>query len=367
MPGSQDRESRFPHWVSRAADDADRLADELVEEMRHGGAQARHDLHRGLARGSRDVTRPTPALAAFLHELEHPPAHLDPGVLDRGSEVWFTHPGWAHAIALSAGSLVKVYRSPSIAAALAATGSLVNTAAARLDSTGLWVNSALLPGALRPGGAGYIATAHVRLVHARARLAALANGYDTAVHGLPVNQADLLRTWLAFTHTSFRAEATLGYTWTEAELGTLYRYWQHIAHLLGIQADLVAHLTGPVPAAEADRQLAAAQHGLPAAAAADVLTRHTIDAVAETLHAQTGLPAPLGRPLLHALVTRFHAGSPHQGPGRLVQPALAALRPAIGLGHRWQTRPPRRAALVAENIGLARTYIHSLDARPSAP
>ncbi|MCX5409761.1 DUF2236 domain-containing protein [Streptomyces sp. NBC_00335] len=366
MPESRDRDGQIPLWASRARDVADRLADELVEEMRSRGKQDRHDLHRGLAHGSQALAHPKPALAAFLHDLEHPPAHLDPDILESGAQVWFTHPGWVHAVALSAGSLVEVYRTPSIAAALTATGSLVDTAAARLDATGLWVNSALLPGALHPGRAGYIATAHVRLVHARARLAALGRGYDAAAHGLPINQADLLRTWLAFTHTSFRAEAMLGYTWTEPELGALYRYWQHIAHLLGIEPHLVEHLTGPAAAAEVHRQLAA-PHQSPTAPEADGLARHTIEAVAETLRAQLGFPAAVGRPLLRALVTRFHADPPGRAPARLLQPTLAALHPAVGLGFRWQTRPARKAALVAQNIAVARAYIRSLDEHRSAP
>ncbi|MFD5148649.1 oxygenase MpaB family protein [Streptomyces sp. NPDC058401] len=366
MPESTDSKDQVPHWVTRAQGVADHLADDLVEELRNGGKQTRDDLQHGLAHGARELTRPSPALAAFLHDLEHPPAHLDPDVLDRGSQAWFIHPGWVHAIALSAGSLVKVYRCPSIAAALAATGSLVNTAGTRLDATGLWVNSALLPGALHPGKPGYIATAHVRLVHARARLAALANGYDPAVHGSPINQADLLRTWLAFTHTSFRAEAMIGYTWTESELAVLYRYWQHIAHLMGIEPHLVAHLTGPAAAAEADRQLAGRSQS-PAAPEADVLTHQTIEAVAETLEAQVKLSAAVGRPLLRALVTRFHAGSPDRSlPARPLQSALAALRPVVRLGYRWQSRPARRAALITENLALTRAYIHSLDAhRPN--
>ncbi|GGZ89063.1 oxygenase MpaB family protein [Streptomyces subrutilus] len=366
MPENHDGVGRVPHWVRRAAAVADHLADELVEEMRTGGTQARHDLHRGLARGVRALSRPAPALAAFLHDLEHPPAHLDPDILDRGSDAWFTHPGWVHAIALSAGSLVEVYRCPSIAAALAATGPLLNTAGTRLDATGQWVNSALLPGALRPGREGYVATAHVRLVHARARTAALNGGYDPAVHGLPVNQADLLRTWLAFTHTSFRAEAMLGYTWSEAELGGLYRYWQHIAHLLGIEPHLVAHLSGPAAAAEAGRQLAA-QRQDPVAVEADALTRHTIEAVAGTLQAQLGLSATVGRPLLRALVTLFHTDArDRRSPARLLHPALTALRPAVGLGYRWQSRPARRAALIAQNLDLTRAYVHSLDGRHRA-
>lgn len=365
MTENRDRQGRIPYWARRATGVADRLADELVEELRHGGKPAHHDLHRGLTRGSRALARPTPALAAFLHDLEHPPAHLDPYVVTSGSKAWFTHPGWVHAIALSAGSLVEVYRTPSIAAALTATGSLVETASTRLDATGLWVNSALLPGSLRPGQAGYVATARIRLVHARARLAALGNGYDPATHGLPVNQADLLRTWLAFTHTSFRAEAVLGYTWTEAELEGLYRYWQHIAHLLGIEPHLVEHVTGPAAASDVHRQLAA-PHRPPPAPEADALTRHTVEAVAEALRVQTALPAALGRPLLRALITRFHADPPAHACARLIPPALTALHPAVGLGHRWQTRPGRRAAVIAANIDLTRAYIRSLDGHASA-
>ncbi|WP_060712007.1 DUF2236 domain-containing protein [Pseudonocardia sp. HH130629-09] len=73
-----------------------------------------------------------------------------------------------------------MYESPSIAKVLSTTGRLVDRADKRLTETGAWLTQAMLPGNLRRGRPGYVATLNVRMLHAHMRRLALDRGYDTA-------------------------------------------------------------------------------------------------------------------------------------------------------------------------------------------
>jgi len=119
-------------------------------------------------------------------------------------------PAAAHVVSLSAGALIRVYESPSISQVLATSGRLIEGADRRIRETGKWVSTVMLPGSLRPGGPGYVATLQVRMLHANMRRLARSRGFDEAAYGAPINQVDLARTWMDFTLTSLRAEETDG-------------------------------------------------------------------------------------------------------------------------------------------------------------
>jgi hypothetical protein len=70
---------------------------------------------------------------------------------------------------LGPSSLFDTYRAPGLACVLSSTGRLVTRAPRRIEETGTWLGSAVQPGALRVGAPGYVATAQVRLFHARMR------------------------------------------------------------------------------------------------------------------------------------------------------------------------------------------------------
>ena len=75
----------------------------------------------------KDFTTPGPddppeSVAALLTDTERLPDYADPDLLDHGSAPFYTVPPAVHLISLSAGALIRVYESPSIAAVLATTG-----------------------------------------------------------------------------------------------------------------------------------------------------------------------------------------------------------------------------------------------------
>src|SRR5260221_4732595 len=134
-------------------------------------------------------------------------------------------PPAVHLISLSAGALIGVDESPSIAAVLTATGRLVDGADRRIRETGKWVATAMLPGSLRVGQSGYVATLQVRMLHANMRRLVRARGFDESAYGTPINQVDLARTWMDFTVTSLQAEESMGYGLHTSQTGTPYPSW----------------------------------------------------------------------------------------------------------------------------------------------
>ncbi|MEJ8280894.1 oxygenase MpaB family protein [Pseudonocardia spirodelae] len=336
----------------------DPLADAVVAEMREiGAATARPLLTRGIEHGLGSLTDPPPALAALLTATETPPAYVDDDLLDLAPRPWFSSPTPVHILSLSAGALVRVYESPSIAKVLSTTGRLVDRAERRLTETGTWLTQAMLPGGLRRGGPGYVATLNVRMLHAHMRALALDRGYDSAADGVPVNQVDLARTWMDFTLTSWVAEEMLGFDLTGRELAGLYRYWWYVGHLLGIDARLVEGITGHDAARRVDDLLQAVTG--PVSDESALLTAATLDSIASLLQDLLRVPARLSRPALDAITRRIHGVAtstdlqvrPAPVADALLGPAVAGLRQARA---RRRRSPERWRAAIDAGVAAER-------------
>lgn len=366
-PGAPDRDAvaaRFgparADLALRARTTGDPLADAVVAEIRaagrEGGRALTAQLQRGIREGLASLTDPSPAVAALLGSAESVPAGTDPAILDTGVRPMFTAPPAVHTLSLSAGALLRTYGSPSIAVLLGTTGRLVESAERRLTETGAWLLAATLPGGMRPGSPGYVSTLQVRVLHAHMRVLARDRGLDEAVHGTPVNQLDLVRTWLDFTLVSMRAEATIGFGLTPAEITEVYACWQLLAHQLGIDPELVRDVTSHATAEELDA-LVSAVSGPPAPE-----SRALAGAVAALLVEPLRLPVPHGRRLLQALARRFHGAAVTTGLGLRRSPgwelAVAVLGRMVALQRRWVRRSPASLeAARVRNIAATRALL----------
>jgi ER-bound oxygenase mpaB/B'/Rubber oxygenase, catalytic domain len=318
---------------------ADPLADAVVAEIQERGRAVRIDLATGIEHGLASLADPPPAVAALLTQAESLPDYVDDALLDEGPLPQYSMPNPVHAISLSAGALVRVYQSPSIATVLATTGRLIDGARRRIDETGKWVRTATLPGAMRLGAPGYVQTLQVRMLHAQMRRLARTRGYDEAALGAPINQVDLARTWMDFTVTSYRAEALMGFDLSSSEQSSLYRYWWYVGHVLGIDARLIEGIAGNDEAKRVDDLLETVTG--PLIPESGVLAKATIEAVIDVLHEVLSIPPRMGLPAMYALTRRFHGNSlcdelglPSAGPAdgvlsaaiRVVQARRAKLR-----------------------------------------
>jgi hypothetical protein len=283
---------------------ADPLADAVVTEIHSGRPGINRSLLAGLRDGLASLHQPPDAVAALLADAERRPDFVTDDLIARGSAAYYTSPGAVHLLALTGGSLVRVYESPSISAVLAATGRLVEGAEQRILETGKWLATVMLPGALGVGQPGYVATLQVRMLHAHMRRFVRDRGYNEAAHGAPINQTDLVRTWMDFTLTSYRAEDQMGYGLTEPELAELYSYWHLVAHLLGIDDRLVRGIADNARAQRMDDLLQAVT-GPPIAESA-TLAAATIETAVDLIHQFVSIRPELARPAVRALTRRFH-------------------------------------------------------------
>jgi hypothetical protein len=282
----------------------DPLADAVVADINDGRPQARQAVQLGIRHGLDSLVDPPDSVVAFLTDTERLPDYAASDLLDHGSAPFFTMPPAVHLISLSAGALIRVYESPSIAAVLTTTGRLVDGADRRIRETGKWVATAMLPGALRVGQPGYEATLQVRMLHANMRRLVRSRGFDEPAYGTPINQVDLARTWMDFTVTSLQAEESMGFGLTTSETATLYRYWWLIGHLLGIDARLIAGISSNEQARRVDELLQAVTGPLIPESA--TLAAATLGSITGELHDALKLPASIGSKALSALARRFH-------------------------------------------------------------
>ncbi len=226
--------------LTRMLESTDPLADAVIAELHALGPAANRTLHDGLVNGRASLTEIPPAIDALLEQVETLPAWVEPDIMRRGSTAYLTiEPLW-NDIALAIGSLVHIYAAPAIAKVLGSTNDLVDPTSAnhRLTETAVWVYSTMLPGGLARGARGYVGTIQVRLLHARIRAFNLQRGWDVGAWGVPINQADLARTWLDFTYTPYRALTKFGFDFTDGEVRDAYHLWQYLGYLLGVDATI---------------------------------------------------------------------------------------------------------------------------------
>jgi hypothetical protein len=283
---------------------ADPLADAVVSEIHSDRPGVNRSLIAGIRHGLASLQHPPDAVAALLADAERRPGFVTDELIARGSAAYYTTPGAVHLMSLAGGSLVRVYESPSISAVLAATGRLIDGAEQRILETGTWLATVMLPGALAVGQPGYVATLQVRMLHAHMRRFVRERHYDEAAYGAPINQTDLVRTWMDFTLTSYRAEDQMGYGLTEAELAELYTYWQLVADLLGIDSRLVQGIADHEAAQRLDDLLQAVTG--PPLAESVTLAAATIETAVDLIHQFVSIPTELARPGVRALTRRFH-------------------------------------------------------------
>jgi hypothetical protein len=346
----------------------DPLADAVVDEIRSGRPGVHVALDAGVRHGLASLSDAPPAVAALLASTETRPASVDDELVDHGSAPFFSVPNPVHMVSLSAGALVRVYESPSIATVLATTGRLLDGAQRRLEETGKWLMAQMLPGALRPGQPGYIATLQVRMLHAHMRCLARTRGYDEAAFGAPINQVDLARTWMDFTVTSYGFEEMIGYGYTASELTTLYRYWQFAANLLGIDHRLVEGISDNEQARRV-ADLFQAVTG-PAIEESGTLATATINAVSLMVHDVINVPSWMATPALRALVRRYHGDTASDelrvprapAADALLGPAIHVLRTRRA---RLRQEPAAWRAAQEKNIATAREMVRG-DTRPAA-
>jgi ER-bound oxygenase mpaB/B'/Rubber oxygenase, catalytic domain len=230
--------------LAHALQRADPLADAWCADSRGGEGLFELALQRKLPRDA------PASLRALFEQLETIPLWVDADKLRLGART-ARRPGLIGNFVLADFALMGGYRSAAIAKTLVSTGKLSTTTAKRLIHTGRFVHAVSVPGAILPGGAGYLQTVRVRMVHAHVRHALLESpGWDRARWGIPINQADSLGTNLLFSTGFLEGCKQWGLRFTNDEEEALVHLWRYVGYLMGIEESLL-----PVDAAGGRRAL----------------------------------------------------------------------------------------------------------------
>jgi hypothetical protein len=281
----------------------DPLADATIEEVRCGSTSADVLFHTKILeslaspngfRSRHDCPR----------QVKTVPIGVNPDRARRAAKSYLTVGQLWLSISLGVGSLPHTFSSRAIASVLTETGRLSEGTQRRLAETGLWLRQVIRPDNLLPGNRGYVYTLQARLLHARIRARLLDGGWNCSQFGVPINQLDMVRTWLDFTVVSFQAFDRLGIGFQDDEIADLYQLWQWIGYLLGVDPKFTVLA---VDQASGRRLL-----DLVDAASSDpddnsrLLTRQTLDCLGKVLHPIMDLPEQSAIKFMDAICRFIH-------------------------------------------------------------
>lgn len=214
----------------------DPAMDQLVEWMFASAPGERKALfERALMHGIASVDNAPEPLRHFFTIIESPPAWLDRGLLDRGARA-AQQVGMAGFYVLRDMALMGGYiYFNSMNQTLAATGALHKDVALRLGETGKWLSDVVATGGLQRFGPGFITTVRVRMVHALVRRAVSSRAdWQPERWGLPINQVDMLATYLAFGPVTLLGARLFGVPINQSESRAAMHMWRYIGWLTGV-------------------------------------------------------------------------------------------------------------------------------------
>ncbi len=211
----------------------DPLADAAVAALtrKPGPNETVLDLVRA---GAREGNR---ALAAFVDATHTRPAWADYDAMELGRRAAVRHAPLTFLVLLTDG-LIESFAIPHEAQVLVRTGRLNRDAVSRLYETAAMVRDLLLERGPRIGEEGHAALLKVRLLHAYVRRYTVKTpGWDSTIHGVPVNQTDMLATLMMFSLVLARGIERLGGTLSDAEKDSWCHLWRYAGFMLGVDED----------------------------------------------------------------------------------------------------------------------------------
>jgi hypothetical protein len=216
--------------------EGDPAMDRCVEWMfAHGAREGRQLFMQALEKGIDAVPDAPAPLREFFAEIERVPEWVDWQLLDDG--VRFIHRiGLAGPYILRDLALMGGYLLSGFNRALIMTGALNKGAAQRIAETGRWWMDCTATDGMRRFGPGFRSSVEVRLVHAMVRRHLPRNPeWDVEEYGLPVNQIDMVATYLAFGPIMLLGVRAMGIPVTRHDSRAVMHLWKYVAWLMGVE------------------------------------------------------------------------------------------------------------------------------------
>ncbi|MCB1054757.1 MAG: DUF2236 domain-containing protein [Acidobacteria bacterium] len=265
--------------LERLRGQTDEVGDRVVAAIfEHHDLDSVNEVFRSLLTNSASPDALPPEAKEYFRGGEGLPADADRERIARAQEV-FTKYGPTLFMTLFCKSLPECYSCWRGAEVLFRTGRMIDDApdfrnySRRLMETAQFVLDVLVEGGLETDGRGLASIRKVRLIHASIRRYLLAQGWDRATYGLPINQEDEAGTLMSFSITVLQGLEALGVRLEIDEKEAFVYTWALVGRLLGISADIL-----PATVAEAGTlQDAILRHQVGPSEAGRVLTRSAID------------------------------------------------------------------------------------------
>jgi hypothetical protein len=210
----------------------DRLLDWLYE---FGPREGRKLYEQALENGISSVPDAPQPLKDFFALVERAPSWVDHDLIEDG--VSFIHrTGLAGPYVLRDFALMGGYLLSGFNHALVMTGALNKGASQRIAETGKWWVDCTEHGGLDRFGIGFKTTLRVRMVHGMVRRHLPTRPeWDNAEWGIPVNQTDMLATYLAFGPIMLVGMRAMGIPVTPHESKAVMHLWKYAGWLMGVE------------------------------------------------------------------------------------------------------------------------------------
>ncbi|MFC0314765.1 oxygenase MpaB family protein [Gordonia phosphorivorans] len=219
----------------------DPVAERFVAETYHGemGAERARDLlDQALAAGIEAIDDAPASMRALFAEFETVPDWVDPDLIEQGAAVWRR---WGYSLgAVGNAGTMDTYTEGSLAIPLSLSGGYAGASALhRYLETSRWWLEVCRPGAvLTPGSRAREVSLKVRVMHVsvRARVAQHPE-WDSAAHGLPISQSEMMLTLLGGSVGPALGLYALGFLTSPAEMRAVLHFNRYLGHLVGCRVD----------------------------------------------------------------------------------------------------------------------------------
>lgn len=221
--------------VIAACWEGDAAMDALVEWMYEAGpGPSRTLFQQAVNQGIGSIADAPEPLKTFFQVVDTEPAWLDRQLL--AEAVDFIHGiGLAGPYVLRDLALMGGYLLSGFNHVLVMTGALNKDTSLRIAETGQWWVDCTEHGGLERFGPGFRSTLHVRLVHAMVRRALAKNPqWDAQQWGVPVNQIDMVATYLGFCVVMLGGLRQLGIPVAPRESKAVMHLWAYAGWLMGV-------------------------------------------------------------------------------------------------------------------------------------
>lgn len=228
--------------VRQALWTGDKDMDTVVEWMFEVGPRVGKPLFdQALEEGIESLENPPQVLQDFFAKYDKTPSWLDRNLLNEGARASHAFADVAFFVLRDQALMGGYAYFNSFNQTLGATGALSKNTSLRIAETATWFFDVTDENQLDRFGKGFITTMKVRLVHALVRRnVANKPEWDSSRFGIPVNQIDMLATYLAFGPVTLSGARMFGVPITREESKAMLHMWRYIGWLLGVEEQWLA-------------------------------------------------------------------------------------------------------------------------------